>query len=81
MHSEVENFFRQLKFQPQLFHFFKFGLGMLFLIIFVVSFISFHGQATLGLALDILLSEENGLVALQQGAGRLINVVVAVLGP
>ena len=54
---------------------------MLFLIIFVVRFISFHGQATLGLAMDILLSEENGLVALQQGAGRLINAVVAVLGP
>ncbi|KAM2466399.1 hypothetical protein PS1_008328 [Malus domestica] len=38
-------------------------------------------QATLGLSLDILLSEENGWVALQQGVGRLINAIVAVLGP
>ncbi|XP_023550989.1 protein SWEETIE isoform X2 [Cucurbita pepo subsp. pepo] len=38
-------------------------------------------QATLSLALDILLSEENGLIDLQQGVGRLINAVVAVLGP
>lgn len=38
-------------------------------------------QATLGLALDILLAEENGLVDLQQGVGRLINAIVAVLGP
>ncbi|KAJ6304890.1 hypothetical protein OIU78_020440 [Salix suchowensis] len=38
-------------------------------------------QATLGLALDILLSEENGLVDFQQGVGRLINAIVAVLGP
>ncbi|XP_008459469.1 protein SWEETIE isoform X1 [Cucumis melo] len=38
-------------------------------------------QATLGLALDILLSEENGLVEHQQGVGRLINAIVAVLGP
>lgn len=38
-------------------------------------------QATLGLALDILLSEENGWVVLQQGVGRLINAIVAVLGP
>ncbi|XP_062106312.1 protein SWEETIE isoform X2 [Humulus lupulus] len=45
-----------------------------------LSYVS-HVQATLGLALDILLSEENGWVALQQGAGRLINAVVAVLGP
>lgn len=41
-------------------------------------FFSFYVQATLGLALDILLSEENGWVVLQQGVGRLIN---AVLGP
>ncbi|KAJ6738777.1 PROTEIN SWEETIE [Salix koriyanagi] len=40
-----------------------------------------HVQATLGLALDILLSEENGLVDFQQGVGRLINAIVAVLGP
>ncbi|KAM7267217.1 hypothetical protein ACFE04_009383 [Oxalis oulophora] len=38
-------------------------------------------QATLGLALDILLSEENGWVELQQCVGRLINAIVAVLGP
>ncbi|PSR87811.1 HEAT repeat-containing protein isoform 1 [Actinidia chinensis var. chinensis] len=38
-------------------------------------------QATLGLATDILLSEENGWVDLQQGVGRLINAIVAVLGP
>ena len=38
-------------------------------------------QATLGLALDILLSEDNGWVVLQQGVGRLINAIVAVLGP
>lgn len=31
--------------------------------------------------MDILLSEENGLVDLQQGVGRLINAIVAVLGP
>ncbi|KAL4341896.1 hypothetical protein GQ457_08G014460 [Hibiscus cannabinus] len=45
-----------------------------------LSFVS-HVQATLGLALDILLSEENGRVDLQQGVGRLINAIVAVLGP
>ncbi|KAJ8751677.1 hypothetical protein K2173_025839 [Erythroxylum novogranatense] len=44
------------------------------------SYVS-HVQATLGLALDILLSEDNGLVDLQQGVGRLINAIVAVLGP
>lgn len=38
-------------------------------------------QATLSLAMDILLSEENGWVELQQGVGRLINAIVAVLGP
>ncbi|KAH7554386.1 hypothetical protein JRO89_XS12G0185600 [Xanthoceras sorbifolium] len=37
--------------------------------------------ATLALAMDILLSEENGRVDLQQGVGRLINAIVAVLGP
>ncbi|CAK7344399.1 unnamed protein product [Dovyalis caffra] len=41
----------------------------------------YHVQATLGLALDILLSEENGLVDFQQGVGSLINAIVAVLGP
>ncbi|KAK4799124.1 hypothetical protein SAY86_024489 [Trapa natans] len=45
-----------------------------------LSFVS-HVQATLGLAMDILLSEENGLVDLQQGVGRLINAIVAALGP
>ncbi|XP_057993388.1 protein SWEETIE isoform X1 [Hevea brasiliensis] len=44
------------------------------------SYVS-HVQATLGLAMDILFSEENGLVDLQQGVGRLINAIVAVLGP
>ncbi|CAN0928886.1 Protein SWEETIE [Linum grandiflorum] len=44
------------------------------------SYVS-HVQATLGLATDILLSEENGLVDLQQGVARLINAIVAVLGP
>ncbi|CAI9110693.1 OLC1v1010761C1 [Oldenlandia corymbosa var. corymbosa] len=38
-------------------------------------------QATLSLALDILLSEETGLVDLQQGVSSLINAIVAVLGP
>ncbi|EOY04218.1 HEAT repeat-containing protein, putative isoform 1 [Theobroma cacao] len=45
-----------------------------------LSFVS-HVQATLGLALEILLSEEIGRVDLQQGVGRLINAIVAVLGP
>ncbi|XVF20554.1 hypothetical protein REPUB_Repub12eG0010500 [Reevesia pubescens] len=45
-----------------------------------LSFVS-HVQATLGLALEILLSEENGRADLQQGVGRLINAIVAVLGP
>ncbi|KAI4352232.1 hypothetical protein L6164_006505 [Bauhinia variegata] len=38
-------------------------------------------QATLGLAMDILLSDDSGLVDIQQGVGRLINAIVAVLGP
>ncbi|GFY88729.1 HEAT repeat-containing protein [Actinidia rufa] len=38
-------------------------------------------QARLGLTSDILLSEENGWVDLQQGVGHLINVIFAVLGP
>ncbi|XP_059670574.1 protein SWEETIE [Cornus florida] len=45
-----------------------------------LSYVS-HVQATLGLAMDILLSEENGWVDLQHGVGRLINAIVAVLGP
>ncbi|RYR59970.1 hypothetical protein Ahy_A04g017089 isoform A [Arachis hypogaea] len=45
-----------------------------------LSFVS-HVQATLSLAMDILLSDENGLVDIQQGVGRLINAIVAVLGP
>jgi hypothetical protein len=31
--------------------------------------------------MDILLSEENGWIELQQGVGRLINAIVAVIGP
>ncbi|KAH7658270.1 Armadillo-like helical-containing protein [Dioscorea alata] len=38
-------------------------------------------QATLFLAIEILLSEENGLVDLREEIGRLINAIVAVLGP
>ncbi|KAG8384070.1 hypothetical protein BUALT_Bualt04G0079800 [Buddleja alternifolia] len=38
-------------------------------------------QATLGLVMDILLSEESGWVDLQQTVGRLINAIVAVIGP
>ncbi|XP_056162820.1 protein SWEETIE isoform X2 [Syzygium oleosum] len=45
-----------------------------------LSYVS-HVQATLGLAMEILLSEENGWVDLQQGVGRLVNAIVAVLGP
>ncbi|GAB2299959.1 hypothetical protein Dimus_034004 [Dionaea muscipula] len=45
-----------------------------------LSYIS-HVQATLSLGLEILLSEENGWVDIQQGVGRLINAIVAVLGP
>lgn len=33
------------------------------------------------LAMDILLSDENGHIDLRQGIGRLINAIVAVLGP
>ncbi|KAJ4850066.1 hypothetical protein Tsubulata_019358 [Turnera subulata] len=44
------------------------------------SYVS-HVQATLGLAMDILLSEEIGLIDLQQGVAHLINAIVAVLGP
>ncbi|KAK4279829.1 hypothetical protein QN277_011541 [Acacia crassicarpa] len=45
-----------------------------------LSYVS-HVQGTLGLAMDILLSDENGLVDIQQGVARLINAIVAVLGP
>ncbi|KAL0449995.1 UNVERIFIED_CONTAM: protein SWEETIE [Sesamum latifolium] len=38
-------------------------------------------QATLGLVVEIILSEESGWVDLQQAVGRLINAVVAVIGP
>lgn len=31
--------------------------------------------------MDILLSDERGLVDIQQGVARLINAIVAVLGP
>nr|GMD55450.1 HEAT repeat-containing protein 5B isoform X2 [Ipomoea batatas] len=45
-----------------------------------LSYVS-HVQATLGLATDVLLSNEIGSTDLQQGVGRLINAIVAVLGP
>ncbi|KAK6913494.1 Laa1/Sip1/HEATR5-like, HEAT repeat region [Dillenia turbinata] len=45
-----------------------------------LSFVS-HVQGTLGLVLEILLSEENGQVHIQQGVGRLVNAIVAVIGP
>ncbi|KAL0343339.1 UNVERIFIED_CONTAM: protein SWEETIE [Sesamum angustifolium] len=38
-------------------------------------------QATLGLVVEIILSEESGWVDLQQALGRLINAIVAVIGP
>ncbi|MQL75050.1 hypothetical protein Taro_007411 [Colocasia esculenta] len=38
-------------------------------------------QATLTLAIDILLADENGWGDLRQGIGRLINAIVAVIGP
>ncbi|KAK4416508.1 protein SWEETIE [Sesamum alatum] len=38
-------------------------------------------QATLGLVVEIILSEESGWVDLQQAVGRLINAIVAVIGP
>lgn len=43
--------------------------------------IFFYFQATLSLAMDILLSNEIGSTNLQQAVGRLINAIVAVLGP
>ncbi|XP_077230289.1 HEAT repeat-containing protein isoform X2 [Tasmannia lanceolata] len=45
-----------------------------------LSYVS-HVQETLSLAVQILLSEENGLVDLREGIGRLINAIVAILGP
>ncbi|KAM3285916.1 protein SWEETIE isoform X1 [Capsicum chacoense] len=45
-----------------------------------LSYVS-HVQATLSLAMDILLSNEIGSINLQQAVGRLINAIVAVLGP
>ncbi|KAK4346804.1 hypothetical protein RND71_033143 [Anisodus tanguticus] len=45
-----------------------------------LSYVS-HVQATLSLAMDILLSNEIGSTNLQQSVGRLINAIVAVLGP
>ncbi|CAN4083221.1 unnamed protein product [Withania somnifera] len=45
-----------------------------------LSYVS-HVQATLSLAMDILMSNEIGSTNLQQGVGRLINAIVAVLGP
>ncbi|XP_051126760.1 protein SWEETIE isoform X2 [Andrographis paniculata] len=38
-------------------------------------------QATLGLVMEIIISEESGWVDLQQAVGRLINAIVAVIGP
>ncbi|KAI3985597.1 hypothetical protein MKX01_033880, partial [Papaver californicum] len=38
-------------------------------------------QATLLLAMEILMSDETGWVELRQGIGRLINAIVAALGP
>ncbi|KAH0449198.1 hypothetical protein IEQ34_022998 [Dendrobium chrysotoxum] len=45
-----------------------------------LSFVS-QVQATLLLVMEILLGEENGLVELRQEIGRIVNAVVAVLGP
>lgn len=63
------------------YHFLKDGAFISSLISKFHLTVSFFLQATLILALDILLSEESGLVDLQQGVGRLINAIVAVLGP
>ena len=55
---------------------------ILMLLFFYLScLVSLGVQATLGLALDILLFEKNGWVVLQQGVGCLVNAVVAILGP
>ncbi|XP_020088939.1 HEAT repeat-containing protein 5B isoform X3 [Ananas comosus] len=45
-----------------------------------LSFVS-QVQATLFLAMEILLSDENGYLDLRQEIGHLINAIVAVLGP
>ncbi|KAK8940232.1 hypothetical protein KSP40_PGU016098 [Platanthera guangdongensis] len=45
-----------------------------------LSFVS-QVQATLFLVMEILLCEENGLVELRQVMGRIVNAIVAVLGP
>ncbi|GFQ05128.1 heat repeat-containing protein 5a [Phtheirospermum japonicum] len=38
-------------------------------------------QATLSLVMDMILSEESGWIDLQQAVGRLINAIVAIIGP
>ncbi|KAL3630335.1 hypothetical protein CASFOL_023319 [Castilleja foliolosa] len=38
-------------------------------------------QATLSLVMEMILSEESGLVDLQQAVGRLVNAIVAIIGP
>ncbi|KAL6520096.1 hypothetical protein OROHE_017239 [Orobanche hederae] len=38
-------------------------------------------QATLSLVMEIIMSEESGWVDLQQAVGRLINAIVAIIGP
>ncbi|MCO5574203.1 hypothetical protein L7F22_027985 [Adiantum nelumboides] len=40
-----------------------------------------HVQATMGLVMDALLSEDHTSPDLQQSLGRLINAIVAVIGP
>eukprot|EP00850_Spirogloea_muscicola_P003098 SM000012S25360 [mRNA] locus=s12:661062:677919:- [translate_table: standard] len=40
-----------------------------------------HVQATLTLAMDMLLSEDSNLLDLRPSIGRLVNSIVAVLGP
>ena len=40
-----------------------------------------HVQATLGLCMDVLLSEEHAGPGLYPAVGRLVNAMVAVLGP
>lgn len=54
---------------------------MLFTVLFYSFICSFWMQATLNLVMDVLLSEENGWVDLQQEVGRLVNVIVSVIGP
>ncbi|KAL6551852.1 hypothetical protein OROGR_008006 [Orobanche gracilis] len=38
-------------------------------------------QATLSLVMEIIMSEESGWVDLKQAVGRLINAIVAIIGP